>query len=113
MMGNLGIHFAPAFWGFMAAFSEGIGGLLLIVGLLVRPAAAMLVFTMFVAALMHMNLPPENSASGLKGAKYAIEMGIVFLALVFTGAGRFSLDRLLFCRKKPEPSQGDDEPQAS
>jgi putative oxidoreductase len=52
-MGNLGITFMPAFWGFMAGLAEFGGGLLLILGLFVRPAAAFLIFTMFVAAMNH------------------------------------------------------------
>ena len=36
-MGNIGIHFAPTFWGFMASFAEFAGGLCLVVGFLFRP----------------------------------------------------------------------------
>lgn len=93
-MGNLGINFAPTFWGFMAAIAEFGGGLLLALGLVTQPALLTLTFTMFVAALMHLNLPPDNPNSGLKGASHAIEVGIAFIALFFTGPGRFSLDHL-------------------
>ncbi len=89
-MTNLGIEFAPAFWGFMAAFAEFGGGLLLIVGLLTRPAAAMMAFTMFVAALMHyMNSDPFGIFA------HPTKMIFVFLGLVLIGAGRYSLDALL------------------
>ena len=37
-MGNLGITFAPAFWGFMAAFAELVGGICLLLGIMLRPA---------------------------------------------------------------------------
>jgi len=90
-MGNLGIHFAPVFWGFMAAVAECGGGALLILGLLTRPAAAMLTFNMFVAAVMHLAL-----GQGLKEAAHAAESMFVFLALLLAGGGRWSLDQLLF-----------------
>ena len=35
---NVGFSFAPEFWGFMASVSEFGGGILLILGLFVRPA---------------------------------------------------------------------------
>jgi putative oxidoreductase len=86
-LGNFGITFAPAFWGLLAALAEAGGGLLLILGLAVRPAALSMFGTMIVAATMHL-----ANGEGLKGASHAIEVGIVFAALVFIGAGRFSLD---------------------
>ncbi len=85
-MGSVGITFAPAFWGFMAAISMALGGLLLILGLAVRPAAALMCATMLVATLMHLRAgdPASNTL-------HAAEMALVFLALVFTGAGRYHL----------------------
>ncbi|MDT8286500.1 MAG: DoxX family protein [Elusimicrobiales bacterium] len=90
-MANLGITFAPAFWGFMAASSECFGGLLLAMGLMTRPAAAAMAFTMLVAATMHL-----AAGDGLKGAAHATELFFVLSGLVMAGAGRFSLDRKLF-----------------
>ncbi len=52
-MGNFGIDFLPAFWGFMASFSEFFGGILLILGLFFRPACILLTLTMIVAAGFH------------------------------------------------------------
>ena len=37
-MGNFGIDFGHAFFGFFAAFAEAVGGLLLISGFLLHPA---------------------------------------------------------------------------
>ena len=90
-MGVLGITFAPVMWGAAAAFTELVGGLFIALGVLTRPVAAMLAFTMFVAAAMHL-----GKGDGLSGASHAIEVGIVFFALIFTGAGPWSLDRWLF-----------------
>ena len=52
-MSNLGITFAPTFWGFMAAFAETVGGILFALGLFFRPAALLLIGTMVVALVMH------------------------------------------------------------
>lgn len=84
---SLGINFAPAFWGFMAAFSEFVGGILLIMGLFFRPACMLMALTMSVATSMHF-----GRGDGLRGASHAIEAGIVFLSLIFIGPGRYSLD---------------------
>lgn len=93
-MGHLGITFAPTFWGAAAAFSEFGGGFLLIIGLLTRPAAASLAFTMLVATVMHL-----ANGDGIKGSSHSIEDGIAFLALILTGAGSYSLDALIFKKK--------------
>jgi uncharacterized membrane protein YphA (DoxX/SURF4 family) len=50
----------------------------------------MLAFNMFVAAMMHLNLPADNPASGWSGASHALELMVVFLGLFFTGPGRFA-----------------------
>lgn len=87
----LGLDFAPTFWGFMAAFAEFFGSGFVILGLLFRPMTLMLAFTMFVAALRHLNLDPDQPGAGFGGASHALELLVVYLALFFTGAGRFSL----------------------
>ena len=89
-MSSLGIGFAPAFWGFMAAVSEFFGGICLIVGFVFRPACILLTITMLVAAISHL-----SKGDGLGGASHAIELGIVFLSLILIGAGKYSLDEKL------------------
>ena len=98
-MSNLGIDFLPAFWGFLAAISESLGSVLLAVGLLSRPSAAFLACTRSVAALGHLTRPPGAPGAGLSGASHALELLVVYVALVLTGPGRLSLDRLLRRRK--------------
>ncbi|MCC6583918.1 MAG: DoxX family protein [Chitinophagales bacterium] len=85
-MGNIGIHFAPTFWGFMAAFAEFVGGACLVLGFLFRPALAMLIFTMFIAGLMH-----YTSGDGFNGYNHALESGLVFLGLFIAGPGKYAL----------------------
>lgn len=77
----------------MAGGAEFFGGLLLIVGLLVRPAALMLAVTVLVAiATVHLS-------NGLFMADNGFEFGLALLVLsiglVFRGAGSLSADRLL------------------
>jgi putative oxidoreductase len=86
----VGLGFAPAFWGFMAAFAEFVGGLLLMTGLFFRPALLLLIVTMAVAVSMKF-----ATGAGLFGASQALEDGIVFVSLLFIGPGKYSLDRKL------------------
>jgi putative oxidoreductase len=87
-MQNVGISFAPIFWGFMAAIIETFGGLLLIIGLAFRVVCLLLVLNLIVAALMHF-----SKGDGLQGASHAIEDAIMFLGLVFIGPGLYSIDK--------------------
>lgn len=87
-MGSLGIHFFPVFWGFMAAVSEFFGGILLIAGLFTQPTCAFMAFTMAIASLTQL-----TKGQGLDGASHAMELGIVFIGLIFVGPGKYSLDK--------------------
>jgi len=84
----VGITFAPAVWGFLAAVSEFFGGLALVVGGLFRFAAFFLVCTMIVATIQHFGRGDGYAG----GAFHSIEMGIVCLSLLLMGPGRYSLD---------------------
>lgn len=87
-MANLGITFAPQVWGFLAASAETFGSVLLITGILFRPAAVVLAFTMVVAVLRHLSLPVGQEGAGWEGASHALEFLTVYLALLFTGPGK-------------------------
>lgn len=86
-MSNLGINFAPAFWGFMAAFAETIGGILFALGLFFRPAALLLIGTMTVALVMHFSQGDDFMKYG-----HAFDLLIVFAAALLTGPGKYSFD---------------------
>ena len=86
----MGIHFAPQFMGLLAALSEFVGGILLILGLFTRPACFFLLCTMVVATAMHLsNGDPRQVFSA------PIHVGIVFLSLILIGPGDYSLDEKL------------------
>ncbi len=87
-MQHLGIRFAPEFWGFLAAAAEFGGGILLVLGFFFRPTCAALAFTMLVGAVMH-----YKTEGTLFAAAHPIELGVVFLALLLIGPGKYSLDR--------------------
>lgn len=80
----LGITLFPVFWGFMASFAEAIGGLFIIFGWYFRISNSLLLMTMAVAALQHL-----AKGQGLGRASHAVELGIVFLALIFMGPGKY------------------------
>jgi putative oxidoreductase len=87
-MGAMGISFAPTLWGLMAALSESVGGILLILGLFFRPACFFLAITMAVAFNMHFQAgDPFNVFS------HSLEDGIVFLALILIGPGKFVVQK--------------------
>ncbi len=87
-MVNVGIDFAPSFFGFMAAFSEFFGGLFLVLGVFFVPTNLLLFITMFVAMMFHLNQGDDYTK-----VSHSLELMFVFLALCFTGAGSFSLRR--------------------
>lgn len=87
-----GIGFGHTFFGFMAAFSESIGGLLIAAGLFYRPMCALLGLTMFVATLRHMITGQGSPAAAFKNF-------FVLIGLLPLGPGKYSLDAMLWKKK--------------
>lgn len=85
----IGLDVFPAFWGFMAAASEGIGGVLLIIGVFYRPICTLLAFTMFIATLS-LSVPKNRD---IASALHPLKMAFVFVGLSCVGPGRFSVDK--------------------
>lgn len=85
-MGSVGINFFPAFWGFLAAASMGIGGVCLILGLFFQPVCILIAITMIVAAVMHL-----RQGQGFLVASHAIDNAIIFISLIFIGPGKYRL----------------------
>jgi len=77
----------------LAGSAEFFGGLALVLGLFVRPAAAALAFSMLVAILT------VHIGKGLfvtnNGYEYGLALLAIAVSLVVTGGGRASLDQAL------------------
>ena len=76
---------APTFFAWCAALSELVGGALVALGLLTRPAAAFAGFTMVVALYRHRVDPFAKS-------ELAVLYLVVMIACVVRGGGAYSLD---------------------
>ncbi|PYQ30157.1 MAG: hypothetical protein DMF56_10175 [Acidobacteria bacterium] len=96
----------PSILGHLAAWSEFLGAVLLIVGLLTRLDAFLLAATMFVAAFI-VQLPdalyevPPGSIKifvALHGIELPLALFAICLSLLLTGGGKFSLDAIVFRR---------------
>ena len=88
----------------LAGGAEFFGGLLLIIGLLVRPVALLLAATMAVAIVsVHLH-------NGLFMANNGYEFGLALLAisvgLALRGAGSFSADRIMQLRLSGQANPG-------
>lgn len=82
-------------WAYISCFTELIGGFLLIIGLLTRPAAFALVINMLVATVL---VGPEKFFMG--GAAYPCSLMISSLVVFLTGPMAYSVDAWLFNRNK-------------
>ncbi|MCW3462557.1 DoxX family protein [Chitinophaga nivalis] len=79
---TFGITVWPAFWGFLASLTELLGGIALVTGLLVRPAALALLMTMVVATAFKI-----TSGAPFAEISYPLAMGIVSLYFII-GEGK-------------------------
>ena len=94
-MSHIGIDFIPIFWGFMAAASEFIGGIHLMLGLFTRVSAFFMFITMLVASMTHLQ-------DGILEASHALESSIIFIGIMLIGAGKYSLDNKFFSNNQIE-----------
>ncbi len=86
------IGLAPGYlMALMAGSAEFFGGLALVIGLLVRPASAVLAITMLVAIFsVHIG---NGFFMADNGYEFALALLAATLALLIEGAGRLSLDK--------------------
>lgn len=90
LLPGFGIEVVYIFWGFMAAISETACAALFAAGFLYRPVSLLLGITMMVAVYAHLSEGDPWGASS-----HAMKMAFVFLGLMMTGPGKYSLDYLL------------------
>jgi putative oxidoreductase len=101
-MGNFGITLVPAFWGFMSMLAELGGGICMVLGVAFRPAMILMFINMTVAVSTH--LPAVTGWGDLAPkAGHPIEMGVIFLSLLFVGPGRWSIDACCWSKQPPAP----------
>ncbi|MCF7786164.1 MAG: DoxX family protein [Prosthecobacter sp.] len=78
----------------LAIFAEVVCSALLIAGLFTRFAALMLAITMGTAFFFfHKSALVDVAASGIKSGELAMVYLIAYVTLLFTGAGKYSVDR--------------------
>ncbi|MFA5199447.1 MAG: DoxX family protein [Candidatus Omnitrophota bacterium] len=90
MLSSLGFVPAP-FWAYVAAYSELVGGLLLIIGFQARGAAAVLLILIVTAALK-VHIAKGFFLSG-GGFEYTFVIASACLALILLGPGKFKFPR--------------------
>jgi putative oxidoreductase len=83
----------PAFFAWMGAFAEAVGGLFLLVGLQTRVASFLIICTMLVAAFL------QHAGKELWQQLPALAfLGVVIFTFIL-GSGRFGIDYLLTKKK--------------
>ena len=88
---------APEWMAFLVIAAEFGGGLLVLLGLLTRPAAASIVIDMTVAILrVHL----KNGFTGQGNYQFPLACLALAFALIFFGAGPISLDSAFGIRKR-------------
>ncbi|WP_018261671.1 DoxX family protein [Methylobacterium sp. WSM2598] len=84
---------APTLMGWLVALTELVGGTLLALGLLTRPAAAA-VFVFMMVAVFSAHLPNGFFWTD-KGFEYPLMWGIAALFFLIRGGGPYSVDRAI------------------
>ncbi len=91
--GSMGIPF-PTLNAYMAASTESLGVVLLTLGLLTRVISIPLIVVMIVAIVtVHL---PHGFSAGDNGFEIPLYYMLFLLLFLSQGAGKFSLDRLIF-----------------
>lgn len=89
MLEPLGVTGGYELLGTLAAYSEMIGGILIILGLFTRIGSLLLIGPLAVATMLHIN-------GNFFSWDYLSQMGFGAIMLFLAGAGRYSLDYGLF-----------------
>ena len=92
-MGKMGL---PVFLVYLSIFTEFLGGIAMIFGILTRIFGIALTINMAVAVIaVHL----KNGMLGQGGFEYPLSLGLMALAISIGGPGILSLDHLLFKHK--------------
>ena len=85
----MGSNFLSIPLGFMAAFAESIGSLLIVIGLTTRPMAFLLFFTMLVAS------SKKLLQAGIGGSELPLLYLVLSFFILVNGPGKYSLDNFI------------------
>ncbi|MDT3401854.1 DoxX family protein [Mucilaginibacter terrae] len=90
--------FIPPLFQALAAISEFVGGIALVLGLFTRLAAIGIAITMLVAVYVHAVMGGDPFVSPTGGKSYELAANYLCTALLILagGAGRFSIDKAIF-----------------
>jgi putative oxidoreductase len=84
----------PEFFGWSAALSESLGGIMIAFGLMTRPWAVLGAITMLVAGMIRLADDPFGKK------ELALVYFVMLAVLYLLGPGRLSLDQFLFGRRR-------------
>lgn len=96
-LGQMGMK-PPAFWAWVTALVEFLGGIALIIGLLTRPAALLVTIEFLVIAFYlkpRKMKVPFTTPQGQAGWEWDWLIMFMGLALLLAGSGAYGLDRVL------------------
>jgi putative oxidoreductase len=82
----------PAWSGYLSAFTEFLGGLLILAGLFTRAAAFAICINMIVAIW---KVHWHNGLTGDHGFEFPLSLAAFAFALIFFGAGPIAIDHIL------------------
>jgi len=86
--GSTGINFLPAFWGFMASFTEFVGAICITIGLFTRLFSSVLATTFTFISLLYL-----INGHLLYTLSILLKNGIALSLLIYLGAGKYSIDQ--------------------
>jgi putative oxidoreductase len=93
MVGHMGM---PQWLGYVAAFTELLGGLLILAGFFTRPAAFAILVDLIVAIWkVHWHNGLTGAGSDRPGFEFPLAVVALAFALIFFGAGPISIDHVL------------------
>jgi len=94
-MGSIGIE-PGILMAFLAGSAEFFGGLFLLLGLLTRPTAVVLAFTMMIAVVsVHLS---NGLFMSNNGYEYALALLAASVSLAFSGSGKVALDNTVMTK---------------
>ncbi len=91
----------PGWMGYLSAYAELAGGILLIIGLLTRLAA----LAVFIDMMIAVKVTWKTGLLGAQGYQFPLALAAMAFALIFFGGGPISLDTAIFHAPRKGPSK--------